>query len=330
MRWTPKQAWLWHEQQPWLCGFNYVPSTAVNSTEMWQEETFDAATIERELLWAREIGFNCCRVFLQFRVWQANAQGFEARFENFLSIAARQGISVMPVFFDDCAFAGREPYLGQQDEPLPGIHNSGWTASPGRSRVLDEASWPALRHYVQSITRRFAHDERVLLWDVYNEPGNGDMGNQSLPLLRAAFAWLREVNPAQPLTAAIWHRELTELNSFSCEVSDIISFHDYNALPSTQSLIAELKAQGRPLLCTEWMSRTRDNGFETHLPLFKSENIGCFFWGLVQGRTQTNFPWGSPQNASEPELWFHDLLQTNGTPYNDIEIALIRRELLSA
>ena len=49
MRWSIERAKEWYEQRPWTCGFNYVPSTAVNSTEMWQAESFDLKTIAREL-----------------------------------------------------------------------------------------------------------------------------------------------------------------------------------------------------------------------------------------------------------------------------------------
>ena len=115
----------------WLCGFNYLPSTAVNSTEMWQRETFDLETIRRELGWAQQIGLNGCRVFLQALVWAADPDGLGDRLDRFLNTAHGSGISTLLILFDDCAFAGKEPYLGPQDEPLPGIHNSGWTPSPG-------------------------------------------------------------------------------------------------------------------------------------------------------------------------------------------------------
>jgi hypothetical protein len=52
-RWTAEQACRWYERQPWLVGCNFLPSTAVNDVEMWQQETFDPATIDRELGWAQ-------------------------------------------------------------------------------------------------------------------------------------------------------------------------------------------------------------------------------------------------------------------------------------
>ena len=63
-RWTMEQAQAWYESHPWLAGANFVPSTAINQLEMWQAETFDPATIDRELGYAQSIGMNTMRVFL--------------------------------------------------------------------------------------------------------------------------------------------------------------------------------------------------------------------------------------------------------------------------
>lgn len=40
----------------WYFGANFIPSTAINQLEMWQKETFDPTTIDRELGFARKIG----------------------------------------------------------------------------------------------------------------------------------------------------------------------------------------------------------------------------------------------------------------------------------
>lgn len=325
MRWTLEQARVWQQTRPWRCGFNFLPSTAVNATEMWQRESFDLPTMERELGWAQKIGFNACRVFLPFLVWQDDPQGFAERLDQFLNAANQHGLSTLPILFDDCAFAGREPYLGPQAAPVPGVHNSGWTASPGRSRVLNQSDWPQLQEYVTSILSCFGSDPRILAWDLHNEPGNDNMGEQSLPLLEAVFQWARQANPAQPLTVGVWNDSpaFDRLNAVSLQQSDILSFHLYADLPQTQARVAELRSLGRPLLCTEWMGRTLKSRYETHLPFFKQENVGCFAWGLVNGKTQTHLPWGSRPGDSAPPVWFHDLLDRKGKPYSETEVDVI-------
>lgn len=323
-RWKAEKAWNWYRKTPWLCGFNFIPSTAINTTEMWQADTFDPQTIERELGWAEKIGFNTCRVFVQYLVWDHDPRGMFQRMEQFLEIANRHGISTMYTLFDDCAFAGKQPYLGKQDEPVPSIHNSGWTPSPGFEREVNKAFWPRLEEYVHSVVSCFAHDERVVAWDLFNEPGNSDMGNKSLALLTDSFRWARAENPDQPLTAGVWRRDTPELNKAMLENSDVISFHAYSNLDFLKGMAEELRLHAYPLLCTEWMARTLGNRWETDLPYLKQERIGCYCWGLVSGKTQTCFPWGTPQGAPEPEVWFHDLFYPDGRAYRPEEIEVIQ------
>lgn len=96
-RWTPEQAKDWQTRQPWLVGCNFSPSTAINQLEMWQADTFDPDTIDRELGWASGIGFNSVRVFLHNLLWQQDREGFLRRFDRFLKIADKHGIGVMVV-----------------------------------------------------------------------------------------------------------------------------------------------------------------------------------------------------------------------------------------
>src|SRR5215470_11713974 len=63
-RWPTERAAAWSREHPWLVGCNYIPSRAINQLEMWQADTFDPATIDRELGWAEGLGMNCVRVYL--------------------------------------------------------------------------------------------------------------------------------------------------------------------------------------------------------------------------------------------------------------------------
>jgi hypothetical protein len=46
----------------------------------------------------------------------------------------------------------------------------------------------------------------------------------------------------------------------------------------------------------------------------------------VQGGSQTNYPKDSWQKTydQDPELWFHDILYSNGQPYDYREVALLK------
>ena len=335
LRWQPERAWQWYREAEPVQGVNYLPRTAVNATEMWQRETFDPETIEQELSWA-ETYYNSLRVFLQFLVWQADPNGFKERLERFLALAHRHDMRVMPILFDDCAFGGKEPTLGPQENPIPGVHNSRWVPSPGPSRVVDPASWSQLRYYTQDVIGSFAEDTRVLAWDLYNEPGNAGMGLKSLPLAEAVFGWAREVGPNQPLTAGAWrpaaippeaHRLFGAVQTISermIELSDVISFHSYER-PENVTRELEVLQRGRPSLCTEWLKRQDDNTFEKILPIFRANNIGWYHWGLVAGRTQTYMPWGSKRGDPEPPIWQHDVFHSDGRPYDFDELAQLKR-----
>ena len=327
-RWVVERAWNWYRRHHWLCGFNYVPSTAINPIELWAADTFDPRTIKRELGWAKDLGFNALRVNLHYYAWEADPAGLNVRIAKFLDIAGGHGLSVMPCLFDDCSHNGKQPQHGKQDEPVPGVHNSGWTPSPGHALVVDEVRWPLLAAYVTETIEAFRDDPRILLWDLYNEPGNGGMGEKSLPLLRETFNWAREANPAQPVTSGLWNGDTSAvdpgtINGFMATQSDVITFHNYAEHDPLLAQVRQLKTFGRPVICTEWMRRPISR-FEANLEVFRDESVGCFFWGLINGKSQTQFPWGSPAGAPEPDIWFHDLLRRDGTPYLPAETAFVR------
>ncbi|MHB8970105.1 MAG: cellulase family glycosylhydrolase [Pirellulaceae bacterium] len=322
--WPVGKIRAWYDQQPWLVGCNFLPSTAVNDVEMWQAETFDPVTIDRELGWAHDLGFNTVRVFINYVVWEADAAGLKKRFEDFLQIAGRHDISVMPILFDDCNFAGRITAAGPQPDPVPGIHNSQWVSSPPLAMVTDRATWPKLAAYVQDMVGSFGNDQRVVIWDLYNEPGNSGLGEQSQPLMEATFSWARAVKPIQPLTIGAWEDFNRPLSRRMLELSDIVSYHGYDSPAGIEAKLKVCATYDRPVICTEWLVRRDGNTFETLLPLFRDRKIGCWNWGLVAGRTQTYFPWGSPQNAPEPQRWQHDIFRADGTPFNTREVQYVK------
>lgn len=338
-RWSRERIAAWYDALPWLVGFNYLPRTAVNWTEMWQAASFDLPTLEEELGWAQAIGLNAIRTNLPYIVWRHDREGLVARIDAFLGVAARCGMRTLLCPFDDCGFSGREPYLGPQDPPVPGIHNSGGAASPGREIVRDRACWPDLRRYVEDVVSRFGNDVRVLAFDVYNEPGNesvftraetphpgGPLRPHSLALAEAATGWIREVGPSQPLTIGLFDLRWDAASKQRLlDLSDLVSFHNYLRRKHVEAEVASLRAEGRPLLCTEWLARGLGSRPETLLPFFAEQRIGCFHWGLVNGRTQTHLPWPAFAKLGEGGLWHHDLLHADGTPYDPQEIALFRR-----
>jgi hypothetical protein len=322
--WSREQSNEWYKGQGWLCGADFIPSTAVNQLEMWQAETFDTATTDRELGYAESIGMNSMRVYLHHLAWELDPEGFKNRMDRYLSISDRHGISTLFVFFDDCWDPTYKP--GRQPAPEPGVHNSGWVRDPGEILTTDTALIFTLEKYVKDVMTRFKNDRRIVLWDLYNEPGNNNLKNASMDLLQKAFKWGREINPSQPLSAGIWNKELVDLNHYQLENSDVITYHNYSDKTEHKKWIDSLRLTGRPLICTEYMARTRNSLFKDITPMLREENIGAYNWGLVAGKTNTIYAWDTPMpEGKEPKVWFHDIFRKDGTPFDKRETELIRR-----
>lgn len=346
IRWPAEKARKWHDGHGWPVGCNFIPSTAANQLEMWQADTFDEATIRRELGWAAGLGFNTVRVYLHDLAWKHDRGGFFRRMDLFLGIASGLGIRTLPVIFDDCW--DPDPRPGKQKEPIPGAHNARWLASPGYAALKDETRLPELEKYVKDVVTTFGRDERIFAWDLYNENGNYFLPalskaqpgkalslaaiiikkillpDRSLKLLKNTFEWARSCAPDQPLTSGIWFAD-RKLNKFLLDASDIITFHNYNGVKDLEAQIARLKKTGRPVICTEYMARTRGSRFETHLPVFRRTGVGCCNWGLVAGKTNTIFSWQDRGSEAEPKVWFHDILRADGSPFDAREVDIIRK-----
>lgn len=339
-RWTEEQANAWYARQPWLVGANYVPSDAINELEMFQAATFNPALNDKELGMAESAGMNTIRVFLQDQLWLNDPQGFKERLDTFLSIAARHHIRPLLVLFDSCWETN--PHLGPQHPPIPGIHNSGWVQSPGKERLMDRAVEPQLKAYVEGVIGAFSNDDRILGWDLWNEPDNpgGDSSND-VPakvariddLLPKVFAWARAAHPKQPLTSGVWRGDWvdpskeSETAKIQLRESDVISFHNYEWPEQFEARVLSLRRLHRPVLCTEYMARGVGSIFDTILPIAKREHVAVMNWGLVAGKTQTYLPWDSwqhPYVKKQPRVWFHDVFHSDGTPYRQREIDLIR------
>jgi len=340
-RWTAEQAEAWGREQPWLVGCNFSPSTAINQLEMWQADTFDLPTIDRELGWAQDLGFNSVRVFLHNLLWEQDRAGFLGRMEKFLDVAAKHKIGVVFVPLD--SVWDPFPHAGKQRAPKPHVHNSGWVQAPGAEILKDASRHDELEGYIKGVIGYFKADRRIQAWDLINEPDNTNGSSYgklepehkpelALKLTRKVFDWARAVDPTQPLTSGVWQgdwsaEKLSPMARFQLDASDVISFHSYDPLPVLKRRVESLRRYGRPLLCTEYMARPQGSTFEAVLPYMKEQKIGAYNWGFVAGKTQTQYPWDSWQRSytGEPPVWFHEIFRTDGAPYDTKEVNLIKR-----
>ena len=353
-RWSAAKANAWYAKEPFLVGSNYAPANAINELEMFQADSFDPATIDKEMALAESLGMNTMRVFLHDLLWQDSA-GFTKRLDQFLTICAKHKIRPMLVLFDSCW--DPLPKLGKQHEPTPGIHNSGWVQSPGADALSDVSQYPRLEAYVKGVVGAFKNDKRILSWDMWNEPDNSNDNSYGqnhtikteLPkdrkiaivtsLLPQVFQWARAAGASQPLTSGVWiyrtpddwqnAAKWSPMEKVQFENSDIITFHQYSSLDALEKVIPALQTFGRPIICTEFMARGVASKFQTHLPVAKKAKVGMINWGFVAGKTQTFLPWDSWQkpyvNGREPAIWFHEVFKQDGTPVDPAETAAIKQ-----
>ncbi len=346
--WSKERANAWYQSKPWLRGCNYMSADCANRIDQWQAYGFNERleTTDRELALAAETGFNTIRIIPEFIVWYKEHDSFMERFERYIETAHKHGISCMVVFGNDCMPPKEEALkrlnLGEQKFDI-GYHGGRKVSQHGTFEgagyhLLDEPEY-ALLHYewVKEIVTKYKDDERIIMWDVFNEPGNSKRQNKSLPHMLKFIEIIRKIDPIQPITMGIWSSRdisnLTEIERIALENSDVISFHCYASYADTVGLIHQLKKLGRPLVCTEWLARCYDNNVEEIFPLFFLEKVAAYNWGFVAGKYQTFEPWNCTWTEYEnnPDMkfdftkWLHDLYRPSHFPYNPKEIELMKR-----
>ena len=351
MRWTKERAWQWYNERPWIRGCNYMSADCANRVDQWQslgwEERFE--TTRREFALMRETGFNTIRVILEYAVWRDEHDGFLRRFEDYISLAAEYGISCIVVLANDCmppmSPEWKRPQIGPQKVDW-GYHGGvkrsqhGIHSEPAPHFWLDE---PETREdyfrMVREIVTLYRQDPRILIWDVYNEPGNSLREEITLPNVKALFALVREIDPDQPLTSdglgISPDRDVppTPVQAYCQEQSDVITYHCYENLDDHVQILHRLKEHGRPILNTEWLARPLGNDVQTLFPLFWLERIGCVCWGFVAGMYQTYEPWNwiweKYEKGELPDAdftkWLHDLYRPSHRPYDPKEIEIIQK-----
>jgi hypothetical protein len=266
------------------------------------------------------------RVYLHHLLWTADREGFKKRLDAYISISHRHKIKTLFVFFDDCW--NDTAWVGKQPEPKKGVHNSGWVRDPGTMMHRYPDTLNTLEAYVKDVMGTFKIDERILMWDLYNEPGNSDQFEKSFGLLKAVVGWARQVNPSQPISVGLWNNgsRYKEMNQFVLRNSDVITYHNYSYIDDHKNAIDTLRKYGRPLICTEYMARRNGSLFQVIMPMLKKENVGAINWGFVSGKTNTIFAWDTPiQDGKEPGLWFHDIYRQDKTPFSKNEVEFIRK-----
>jgi len=310
-----------------LIGSNYTPAYAVNQVQFWHD--FRPDVVDAELAAARKyFGISTLRVYLHDINFREEKAVLMANLATFLAICKRHGIRPGFVFFDGC-HRHEGIYLDRPTEPVSGFHNGCWAQSP-QARDIDKDDLDTFKAYVQEIIRAHRTDERVLFWEIHNEPPPGDEYRDRLK--RAGYAWAKELTPTQP----VLNCEKSKRGWADCEVTDIVDAHVYSHAhgplrqlsadnPEKGTVFTEAGARwkgsrrnfGGPIDMIYWLSQRRREG--------KSTPGMYLCWELMVGNSNCRWHWVDKPGAPEPEMPWCGLLWPDCTPVSLAEAAAIRR-----
>lgn len=193
---------------------------------------------------------------------------------------------------------------------------------------------------VKTLIRPFANDERIVLWDIWNEPGfkTGDPETfREMEWLEKMVHWCREENLCQPITASIiWDPDRdADVSSPTWEkrrqVEAMMDLHNFHSYDCARNFGAEIdytldrirKISNRPIVCTEAMIRVNGSSVQRTLPVFAREHVHVYLWGLYNNDWNWSVKWGrSTYDAFDP--MFHDFLWADGDAYDAREFPFIR------
>jgi hypothetical protein len=297
------------EDYSWIRGANYVPSYARNDVQKWMD--YDPKAIDRELGLAARLKLNSVRVFLQYAVYEHDPKLFLERYENFLSLCNKHNLRAMVVVFDSC--------FGE----FPDIENyrdKDWMANPGQN-MLGPDHWPELEKYVQDVVGTHRNDDRIVMWDVMNEPlctsyASTEEGREKIWTFLSHFLdVVKQKDPTHPLTVGYMNsRFIPRL----IDKLDVLGWHNYtgdmNALKADIRYVKELGLKHeKPVHMSEIARRNHGQDFSKFLPVLREEKVGWYFWELMLGKTV----------FSRGENPIQGVVTTDGKSYAPDEIAAI-------
>ncbi len=305
-QWTEKEAWKWQERVGVVKGFNELIPA------------HPGMTLDEILKSAKEIGLNNARFWIPG--WTAEEK--VTNLKRIVDTAEKYGITCSPVL------------------TLP-IPKAFWESGGTDAEALKE-----MEVYTKKVIGAFAKDQRIIMWDLFNEPGCVnffDAGDPNFTLCLKAvehlLEWSLEMNPTQALTSSIfWRGDLinndTELHRYAREVEsrmDVHNFHDYAASGDSdhpqeyqRKLLDYLRGiSNRPLVCTECLTRVNNSGLARTFADFQPYNVNFYLWGLYLCDRNWSVRW--ERSAYDPyENSFHNLLRPDGEPIDFRDVELIR------
>jgi hypothetical protein len=262
----------------WLRGLGVIPSWAARIEDAWW--FYDGARMREEVALAKQIHINCIRLWIEFTAWMRDPDKVTANFMDAVAAIAESGMKVMPCLFNrwhDPKF----DYGGTYNENL----HPGWTQP---------------REYVRALVTPLAKDDRVLVWDLCNEPRANDSvtGPNKLEVawLTEIAATVRTCGAQQPLIIGTKNSYLNQPGYIEtyAPVVDVLCAHPYVLdRKSLETLIGSYRALreqfGKPLLVNETIPGALDDLVRADVVRYYTEQLsaagfGWMGWVIREGK----------------------------------------------
>lgn len=268
-------------------GVVYYPSYALNAPQFWK--WYDHAIIERDMGYAKKLGFNAFRIWVSYEYWLEDPEHFEYAYNDFLALADTYGIKVMVSLFEGCGLA-EEGYFSENVWSRD--YTKAWSiTSPCKEVYTDESRWNEPKAFVTWFFSQYKNDERHMAIEIYNEP----WGNRE-PLAKYLSEYAITVQGSVPITFGTAPAGGYNV-VYSVEAgADMIHYHD-NFPGSTQLFENNAKTrieQGRlanlPVYCTEvqWVGGPASVNYPLYRnlaptvnTLIKTKVWAPFYWTLM-------------------------------------------------
>lgn len=266
-------------------GALYFPARAWNHYQMWAE--YDESIIERDLGYADRINLNALRTWLNFEFWLEDRDECERRFDHFLSVADDHDIRILVILFEG---VGKAPTVEHLNDRNPETATA--VSSPSFDIITNRNRWNETRAFVQWVLERYRDDDRLLGFEVMNEPGWSQAKKQ---FAKGMFETLVRNRGSVPLT--VGSTSLINELEYLDWGTDILQFH-YNfpvnrrtfheALERVQIIRDNFDA---PVMLTEWQRIRSGRGFHTEPPSDEREPDYSSMATLIQDFGLSNFFW---------------------------------------
>lgn len=258
---------------------------------------------------AHELGFNSVRMFLGGET----AESYIATVRSWAADCAAEGMTLSPVF----------TYASGQ-----------FTSGPGQAAALAR-----VESYLRKVIDAFRGDDRIVLWDLWNEPAiNSDDTPVIMEWIKKMATWARQEGCTQPLSASIiWDAGISSATGSSANYlarnaaeaeMDVHNYHDYGVSEdhnrNTKVMVDRLKKiRDCAIVNTECLGRVTGATMARSLVEFAKYHINFYVWGLYASDFNWEVKWGrSTYYAYEP--MFHNVLFADGEPYDAKELTYVK------